>query len=171
MLFCLPYFTAICTGVGLVVFPAGFDAAEVKLTCGPQADRFYLGSCTVRWAYVLAIIGLLDGAVLAVLGFVLGSRHLKLSDEFSSGSTRKIHSISGLNGYPPRGGYFYGTDSGPTPSVSYSYASTKRSTMGGGLGGGLQPIVLLPPDTESEYRSKASLYRAEYATPKQNIQL
>ncbi|CAL8125228.1 unnamed protein product [Orchesella dallaii] len=156
---------AICTGVGLVVFPAGFDAAEVRLTCGPTADRFYLGTCTIRWAYVLAIIGLLDGSVLAVLGFVLGSRHLKLSDEFSSGSTRKIHSISGMNGYPARGGYFYGTDSGPTPSVTYSYASTKRSM------GGLQPIVLLPPDTESEYRSKASLYRAEYATPKQNIQL
>lgn len=145
------------------------DASEVRLTCGPQADRFYLGSCTIRWAYVLAIIGLLDGTVLAVLGFVLGSRHVKLSDEFSSGSTRKIHSISGLNGYPPpRGGYFYGTDSGPTPSVTYSYASTKRSTMGGG---GMQPIVLIPPDAESEYRSKASLYRAEYATPKQNIQL
>lgn len=161
----MTFFTAICTGVGLVVFPAGLDAAEVRLTCGPTADRFYLGSCTIRWAYVLAIIGLLDGAVLAVLGFVLGSRHLKLSDEFSSGSTRKIHSISGLNGYHTRGGYFYGTDSGPTPSVTYSYASTKRSTMGG-----LQPIVLLPPE-ESEYRSKASLYRAEYATPKQNIQL
>lgn len=155
----------------MVVFPAGLDAPEVKLTCGPQADRWFLGSCTIRWAYVLAIIGVLDGAVLAVLGFVLGSRHLKLSDEFSSGTTRKIHSISGMNGYPPppRGGYFYGTDSGPTPSVTYSYASTKRSTMGGM--GALQPIVLVPQDTESEYRSKASLYRAEYATPKQNIQL
>ncbi len=164
-------FPAICTGVGLLVFPSGFDAPEVKLTCGPTADRFYFGNCTVRWAYVLAIIGLLDGIVLAILGFVLGSRHVKLADEFGAGggSMRKIHSIStGLPGYPPRGMY-YGADShsGPTPSVTYSYASTKRSLN-------LQPVVLLPPqdsDSSDHYRSKASLYRAEYATPRQNFQL
>jgi hypothetical protein len=151
------------------VFPSGFDAPEVKLACGPTADRFHFGNCTLRWAYVLAIIGLLDGIVLAILGFVLGSRHVKLADEFSAGGMRKIHSIStGLPGYPPRGGMYYGTDShsGPSPSVTYSYASTKRSLN-------LQPVVLLPPDSDGSdhYRSKASLYRAEYATPRQNFQL
>ena len=135
----------------------------MKQTCGSEADRFDLGNCGVRWAYVLAIIGLMDGIVLAILGFVLGSRHIKLSDEFAS---RKLQSVSGLSGYPPRG--FYPTDSGPTPSVTMSYASTKRSMN-------LQPIVLIPPDGTDAYsdfsRSKQSLYRAEYATPAQNFQL
>jgi hypothetical protein len=145
------------------VFPAGWDAPEVRLTCGNEADRFQLGACDLRWAYILAIIGALDGIVLGILGFVLGSRHVKLSDEMGRGESRKHY--GGSSSYHPSG--YFPTDTGPTPSVITSYASTKRSMN-------LHPIVLLPPEMEgySDFsRSKASLYRAEYATPSQQFQL
>ena len=61
----------------------GWDAPEVRETCGASADRFNLGMCSIRWAFVLAIIALLDGLVLAILAFVLGSRHIKLSGKLS----------------------------------------------------------------------------------------
>lgn len=68
-------------GAGAVVFPAGWDVAEVRLTCGAAAGRYALGECSVRWALVLAVIGALDGAILAILAFILATRHVRLRAE------------------------------------------------------------------------------------------
>ena len=50
--------------IGLLSFPAGWDNDEVRGVCGPQADDYQLGSCGVRWAFVLAIIALFDTFIL-----------------------------------------------------------------------------------------------------------
>lgn len=42
--------------------------------CGDKTDKYTLGACTVRWAYILCIIGILDALILSFLAFVLGNR-------------------------------------------------------------------------------------------------
>lgn len=51
--------------------------------CGQRTDKYSLGNCTVRWAYILAIISILDSLLLAFLSFTLGNRQDKLlPDDF-----------------------------------------------------------------------------------------
>ncbi|KAL8168436.1 UNVERIFIED_CONTAM: hypothetical protein K2H54_001522 [Gekko kuhli] len=52
----------------------GWDSPEVKRMCGEKTDKYTLGVCTVRWAYILCIIGILDALILSFLAFVLGNR-------------------------------------------------------------------------------------------------
>jgi hypothetical protein len=155
---------AVSTTIGIIIFPVGWDTTEVKSICGVSAGRFTLGSgsgsCTIRWAYVLAIIAALDGIVLAVLGFVLGSKHVKLIEDMNSNMKKRS-----IQPYQQR--FYYSTESDPTPSVTMSYASTKRSLN-------LQPVVLIPPDHDgySEFsQHKGALYRANYSMPSQQFQL
>lgn len=49
--------------------------------CGQRTDKYTLGNCTVRWAYILAIISIMDSLILAFLAFVLGNRQDKLLPE------------------------------------------------------------------------------------------
>lgn len=57
-----------------MIFPDGWDSDEVKRMCGEKTDKYTLGACSVRWAYILAIIGILDALILSFLAFVLGNR-------------------------------------------------------------------------------------------------
>lgn len=41
---------------------------------GPQVGSFSPGNCSVHWAYILAVLGVLDAAILATLAFVLANR-------------------------------------------------------------------------------------------------
>ncbi len=52
-----------------MLFPAGLDAAEVKVLCGVDASKYNFGSCTVGWAYILVIIGTVVGAVAACMSW------------------------------------------------------------------------------------------------------
>lgn len=66
-----------------MIYPDGWDAPEVKRMCGQRTDKYSLGNCTVRWAYILAIISILDALLLAFLSFTLGNRQDKLlPDDF-----------------------------------------------------------------------------------------
>ncbi|KAF5879825.1 lipoma HMGIC fusion partner-like 3 protein, partial [Clarias magur] len=42
--------------------------------CGEQTDKYTIGECSVRWAYILAIMGIMDALILSFLAFVLGNR-------------------------------------------------------------------------------------------------
>ena len=64
-----------------MTYPAGWDAVEVKKTCGTSAGRYELGECGLRWAYLLAVIGCLDAIILAALAFILATRHVRLQAE------------------------------------------------------------------------------------------
>lgn len=49
--------------------------------CGQRTDKYTLGNCTVRWAYILAIISIMDSLILSMVAFSLGSRQDKLLPE------------------------------------------------------------------------------------------
>ncbi|KAK2584814.1 hypothetical protein KPH14_007127 [Odynerus spinipes] len=44
--------------LGLTLYPAGWGAERVRRICGPEADAFYLGECTLGWAFYSAVIGI-----------------------------------------------------------------------------------------------------------------
>lgn len=64
--------------VGVLAFPGGWADPSVQEVCGPSARHFYPGQCGLRWAYILAMIGVADVLVLAALAFTLAVRHVKL---------------------------------------------------------------------------------------------
>lgn len=84
--------------VGVLIFPAGWDSPAIKEVCGADADNYGPGQCSVRWAYILAIIGVVDCAVLSILAFVLGTRYVKLlpdqylpNGSFGKGERTNVH--------------------------------------------------------------------------------
>lgn len=74
-------YSATCMVVGCMIYPDGWDSEEVKRMCGQRTDKYTLGNCTVRWAYILAIISIMDSLILSFLAFVLGNRQDKLLPE------------------------------------------------------------------------------------------
>ena len=64
--------------VGVLVFPIGWDTPMVREVCGNDSDSYSLGQCGIRWAFILALIGVVDCTVLSILAFVLGTRYVKL---------------------------------------------------------------------------------------------
>lgn len=46
--------------------------------CGEQTGKYTLGHCTIRWAFMLAILSIGDALILSFLAFVLGYRQDKL---------------------------------------------------------------------------------------------
>lgn len=67
--------------IGCMIYPDGWDSEEVKRMCGQRTDKYTLGNCTVRWAYILAIISIMDSLILSFLAFSLGSRQDNLLPE------------------------------------------------------------------------------------------
>lgn len=60
--------------------------------CGQRTDKYTLGNCTVRWAYILAIISIMDSLTLSFLAFVLGNRQDKLlPEDFQVEEKKGIH--------------------------------------------------------------------------------
>ncbi|MEQ2219053.1 LHFPL tetraspan subfamily member 5 protein [Xenoophorus captivus] len=77
------YKISVLMAMGCMIYPDGWNAAEVKRMCGQRTDKYTLGNCTMRWAYILAIISILDAVLLALLSFTLGNRQDKLlPDDF-----------------------------------------------------------------------------------------
>ncbi|KAM4570616.1 LHFPL tetraspan subfamily member 5b [Fundulus diaphanus] len=66
--------SAALMAMGCMIYPDGWNAEEVKRMCGQRTDKYTLGNCTIRWAYILAIISILDAGLLALLSFTLGNR-------------------------------------------------------------------------------------------------
>ncbi|XP_036433971.1 LHFPL tetraspan subfamily member 3 protein isoform X1 [Colossoma macropomum] len=63
-----------CLALACVLFPDSWECAEMRALCGESVASFSPGNCTVHWAYVLAMLGVLDAAILSTLAFVLGNR-------------------------------------------------------------------------------------------------
>jgi len=73
--------SAISMIVACASFPFGWNSDEFRKICGPDANRFDVGLCGIRWAYALAIIACVDGCILATLAFILATRHIRLQPE------------------------------------------------------------------------------------------
>lgn len=143
--------SAACMIAGCACYPAGWSEPSVRRTCGPNSDRYSLGRCGLRWAYLLAAIGCLDAIILASLAFILATRHVRLQ----AGGPRyspAAHSV----GYKGEINAAYD---------SSSVAGSRKSLN-------LHPVLLMHPhpaqdDTYSQFsqrtataRSKASQYRS-----------
>jgi hypothetical protein len=63
--------------IAVIVYPAGFDNDTIRKVCGPKANSFYIDTCQIRWAYILAIIACCNVGILAILGFILGLKQPK----------------------------------------------------------------------------------------------
>lgn len=81
--------------LGCMIYPDGWDADEVKRMCGEGTDKYTIGACSVRWAYILAIMGIMDALILSFLAFVLGNRQDGLMSEELLGDS-KINIILSL---------------------------------------------------------------------------
>ncbi|XP_071492706.1 LHFPL tetraspan subfamily member 6 protein-like [Diadema antillarum] len=49
----IQFFAALLIGVGCVLYPNGWNHIQVKEACGGTSDAFYLGTCTLDWAFYL----------------------------------------------------------------------------------------------------------------------
>lgn len=84
---------AVCLVFGCIIFPDGWDAEVIRDMCGEETGKYRLGNCSVRWAYILAIIGILDALILSFLAFVLGNRQSDfLQDELKADNKGKMMS-------------------------------------------------------------------------------
>ncbi|CAB1353300.1 unnamed protein product [Coregonus sp. 'balchen'] len=61
-----------------MIYPDGCDSEEVKRMCEQRTDKHTLGNCTVRWAYILAIISIIDSLIHSFLALSLGNRQDQL---------------------------------------------------------------------------------------------
>ncbi|KAK0064041.1 lipoma HMGIC fusion partner-like 3 protein [Biomphalaria pfeifferi] len=86
---------AIFMFLACVIYPAGWGQKEVYDLCGNNAGEYRIGECGVRWAYILAILGIFDAFVLALLAFFLASKRAKIDVYSTTGTVTK----SELNGY------------------------------------------------------------------------
>ncbi|KTG34600.1 hypothetical protein cypCar_00037720, partial [Cyprinus carpio] len=70
-----------CLVLACVLFPDSWACAEMRALCGEGVSSFSPGNCSVHWAYILAMLGVLDAGILATLAFVLGNRQDALLPE------------------------------------------------------------------------------------------
>ncbi|XP_055688454.1 LHFPL tetraspan subfamily member 3 protein isoform X2 [Lutzomyia longipalpis] len=89
--------SAICMIIGCLAYPFGWNSDDFRKVCGPESNRFEPGLCGIRWAYPLAIIGCVDGIILATLAFILATRHVRLQPEpmYQSSMYKDVASIAG----------------------------------------------------------------------------
>lgn len=124
----LKCFLALLLVSGLLVFPIGWDHPVIREVCGPGADIYAPGDCSVRWTLILAVIGSVDVSVLSLLSFMLGSRYVKLLE--------------------PK--YVGANPAASSSLLIHAAASNKSSLLAGGAGGhvngafGPPPVLPLP---------------------------
>lgn len=124
-------FSAVCMIIGVLSYPAGWGAPEVREVCGSSVRPFHPGGCSVRWSFVLAIIACCDIVVLAVLAFVLGTRYIRLAPE------------------PPYPSTVYKGEMN-TGFVADNGSTTSRKSLN------LQPVMLMPPGGDHDHYSEYS---------------
>ena len=95
--FCWSFFSAILMLLACIIYPSGWSNSEVTTICGTESGEYKLGLCSIRWAYMLAILGFFDAAVLAVLAFCLASKQACIELYSSAGSVHKCESNINLS--------------------------------------------------------------------------
>ena len=59
--------------LGCVIYPNNWDDPKIVEIC-ETSTSYFSGKCAIRWAYILAIIGIFDIGFLATLALVLSRR-------------------------------------------------------------------------------------------------
>jgi len=73
----------------------------IRSVCGEETDQFKIGTCSLRWPYIIAIISVFQIFFLTILSFLLAARQAKFilmyasKDRFDSiGKFFKIFNLS-----------------------------------------------------------------------------
>lgn len=82
---CLQIISGVFMLITILSFPAGWDNSSVISVCGPEADDFLLGTCDIRWVYMLAVVGCADCFLLGLLALTLGWRQIITTEEEEEG--------------------------------------------------------------------------------------
>jgi len=69
----LQLISTICMIIGCVVYPYNWGKKIITDIC-ETSSSYFSGKCHIRWAYILAIIGIFDVLFLCILAFVLARR-------------------------------------------------------------------------------------------------
>ncbi|KAJ8916344.1 hypothetical protein NQ315_005039 [Exocentrus adspersus] len=145
----MPSFKTVCMIGGCAVFPVGWSDESVRRVCGPSADRYALGTCGVRWAYLLAAIGCLDAIILATLAFILATRHVRLQPDPHYAAATSL---------------FKGEMNSAFVGDSASVAGSRKSMS-------IHPVLLMHPgqdDTYSQFSQRTvprSTHSSHYSHP------
>lgn len=139
-------------------FPFGWNSDDFRKICGPDANRFELGLCGIRWAYPLAIIGCIDGVVLATLAFILATRHVRLQPDplYQNSLYKGNGKIIFFKNLLSKIIIFF------TGEINNSYITDAVSLAGSRKNLNLQPILLVAPpgdDTLSQFSSRTPNHR------------
>lgn len=59
--------------LGCVLYPNNWDGKRIREIC-ETSTRYNVGKCEIRWAFILAIIGICDILSLSILALVLSRR-------------------------------------------------------------------------------------------------
>ncbi|UYV62308.1 LHFPL5 [Cordylochernes scorpioides] len=174
--------------IGVLIFPAGWDADVVREVCGAEADDYNPGQCGVRWAFILAVIGVCDCAVLASLAFVLGTRYVKLLPEhyinnsslFKAG-TSSVNTITViLVSFCVVNYIIYMPGSLNHPDfetrvgageVNSAFVADNQSLTSRKSGGGLPPVMVVSPSALDHERFSEYSHRTARADYGRNFQL
>lgn len=135
--------SAICMGVGVGIYPLGWDSPTVRAVCGATSTRYNPGACVIRWAIPLAAIAALDAITLAILAFMLAARHVKLQAEpFNNGSLYK-------------------------GEVNPGFVNEAQSVAGSRKSLSLRPVLLVAPPEQDRYselsRAKSHSHHSLYS--------
>lgn len=149
--------SGLCLAVGILSYPAGWDNEEVKRIC--QSDDYNLGTCGIRWAYVLAVVAFFDSVILACLAFTLGGKKVKMHEEPAYMTPASLYK----------------------GEINSGFIGDNQSLSGSRKSMNLQPVMLMPHgpgelDRYSEYsqrtgRSNPSPFRGQYPNIQHNFQL
>ncbi|CAI9721868.1 Hypothetical predicted protein [Octopus vulgaris] len=89
--------SAVLLFLACIIYPSGWDLNTVKDMCGPNSGPYKLGKCGIRWAYILAILGIIDAALLAILAFILASKRTKPDDYSMTGKITRAELYPNYN--------------------------------------------------------------------------
>jgi len=134
----MQFLSGLCLGIGILSFPAGWDNEEVRGVCGAEADDYKLGTCGIRWGFVLAVVALFDSFILGCLAFTLATKKLKFLEEPAYMNPSTMYQ----------------------GEINPGYMGDNLSLAGSRKSGGLQPVMLMPhgpqDDRYSEYSHPAN---------------
>ncbi|CAF0733683.1 unnamed protein product [Brachionus calyciflorus] len=74
----------ICFFIGITIYPIGWDSSIIRTVCGKEANQLKLGTCTLRWPYILACILVFQQLFLTILAFLLAGRQAKYLLEYAA---------------------------------------------------------------------------------------
>ena len=64
----------------------GWNVDTIRSVCGNEADQFKIGTCSLKWPYIIACISVFEIFFLTILAFLLAARQAGFILKYSSTS-------------------------------------------------------------------------------------